>query len=146
MIKSLEYSQGELLISTSGQDMYEITKDLNTWLNKEQINSGQLTLFIQHTSASICVQENASEDVIEDILQFFKKLVPENDALYRHNLEGLDDMPAHIKSMLTQTSLTIPVSNKKMNLGTWQGIFLIEHRFSSKKRKINLTLMGEPEK
>ena len=146
MIKSLEYSQGELLISTSGQDMYEITKDLNTWLNKEQINNGQLTLFIQHTSASICVQDNASEDVIEDILQFFKKLVPENDTLYRHNLEGLDDMPAHIKSMLTQTSLTIPVSNQKMNLGTWQGIFLIEHRFSSKKRKINLTLMGEREK
>ena len=146
MIKSFEYSQGELLISTSGQYMYEITKDLNTWLNKEQINNGQLTLFIQHTSASICIQENASEDVIEDILQFFKKLVPENDALYRHNLEGLDDMPAHIKSMLTQTSLTIPVSNQKMNLGTWQGVFLIEHRFSSMKRKINLTLMGEREK
>ena len=146
MIKSLEYSQGELLISTSGQDMYEITKDLNTWLNKEQINNGQLTLFIQHTSASICIQENASEDVIEDILQFFKKLVPENDTLYRHNLEGLDDMPAHIKSMLTQTSLTIPVSNQKMNLGTWQGIFLIEHRSSSMQRRINLTLMGESEK
>ena len=146
MIKSLEYSQGELLISTSGQDMYEITKDLNTWLNKEQINNGQLTLFIQHTSASICIQENASEDVIEDILQFFKKLVPENDTLYRHNLEGLDDMPAHIKSMLTQTSLIIPISNKKMDLGTWQGIFLIEHRSNSMKRKINLTLMGEREK
>ena len=145
MIKSLEYSQGELLISTSGQDMYEITKDLNTWLNKEQVDSGQLTLFIQHTSASICVQENASEDVLEDILQFFKKLVPENDALYRHNLEGSDDMPAHIKSMLTQTSLTIPVNNKKMNLGTWQGIFLIEHRSSSMQRKINLTLLGESE-
>ena len=126
MIKSLEYSQGELLISTSGQDMYEITKDLNTWLNKEQINNGQLTLFIQHTSASICVQENASEDVIEDILQFFKKLVPENDALYRHNLEGLDDMPAHIKSMLTQTSLTIPVSNKKIRNPTppWQSCLI----------------------
>ena len=146
MIKSLEYSQGELLISTSAQDMYEITKDLNTWLNKEQINNGQLTLFIQHTSASICVQENASEDVIEDILQFFKKLVPENDAVYMHNLEGIDDMPAHIKSILTQTSLIIPISNKKMNLGTWQGIFLIEHRSSSMKRKINLTLMGESEK
>ena len=146
MIKSLEYSQGELLISTSGQDMYEITKDLNTWLNKEQINNGQLTLFIQHTSASICIQENASEDVIEDILQFFKKLVPENDTLYRHNLEGLDDMPAHIKSMLTQTSLTIPVFNKKMNLGTWQGVFLIEHRSSSMQRRINLTLMGKSEK
>tara|TARA_B100001105_G_scaffold213457_1_gene178459 strand:+ start:64 stop:504 length:441 start_codon:yes stop_codon:yes gene_type:complete len=146
MINSLQYSQGELRISTSGQQMYEITKDLNTWLNKEQINHGQLTIFIQHTSASLCIQENASEDVIEDILHFFKKLVPENDALYRHNLEGPDDMPAHIKSMLTQTSLTIPVNNKKMNLGTWQGIFLIEHRSSSMQRKINLTLLGESEK
>ena len=146
MIKSLQYSQGELIISTLGQDMYEITKDLNTWLNKEQINHGQLTIFIQHTSASLCIQENASEDVIEDILHFFKKLVPENISLYKHNLEGADDMPAHIKSMLTQTSLIIPISNKKMNLGTWQGIFLIEHRFSSMKRKINLTLMGESEK
>ena len=146
MIKSLQYSQGELIISTLGQDMYEITKDLNTWLNKEQINHGQLTIFIQHTSASLCIQENASEDVLEDILHFFKKLVPENNALYRHNLEGPDDMPAHIKSMLTQTTLTIPVNNKKMNLGTWQGIFLIEHRASSMQRKINLTLMGESEK
>ena len=146
MIKSLQYSQGELIISTLGQDMYEITKDLNSWLNKEQINHGQLTIFIQHTSASLCIQENASEDVIEDILHFFKKLVPENKDLYSHNLEGPDDMPAHIKSMLTQTSLIIPISNKKMDLGTWQGIFLIEHRSNSMKRKINLTLMGEPEK
>ena len=146
MIKSLHYSQGELIIRTSGQQMYEITKDINAWLNKEQINHGQLTIFIKHTSASLCVQENASEDVIEDILHFFKKLVPENNALYRHNLEGPDDMPAHIKSMLTQTSLTIPVNNKKMNLGTWQGIFLIEHRSSSMQRKINLTLLGESEK
>ena len=146
MNKFLQYSQGELIISTSGQQMYEITKDLNTWLNKEQINHGQLTIFIQHTSASLCIQENASEDVIEDILHFFKKLVPENTSLYRHKIEGPDDMPAHIKSMLTQTSLTIPVFNKKMNLGTWQGVFLIEHRFSSMKRKINLTLMGESEK
>ena len=146
MIKSLQYSQGELTISTSGQQMYEITKDLNAWLNKEQINHGQLTIFIQHTSASLCIQENASEDVIEDILYFFKKLVPENASLYRHNLEGADDMPAHIKSVLTQTSLTIPVNNKKMNLGTWQGIFLIEHRASSMQRKINLTLLGESEK
>ena len=146
MIKFLQYSQGELIIMTSGQQMYEITKDINAWLNKEQINHGQLTIFIKHTSASLCVQENASEDVIEDILHFFKKLVPENNALYRHNLEGPDDMPAHIKSMLTQTSLTIPVNNKKMNLGTWQGIFLIEHRSSSMQRKINLTLLGESEK
>ena len=145
MIKSLKYSQGELIISTSGQQMYEITKELNTWLNKEQINFGQLTIFIQHTSASLCIQENASEDVIEDILHFFKKLVPENISLYKHNLEGPDDMPAHIKSMLTQTSLTIPVKDKRLNLGTWQGVFLIEHRSSSMQRRINLTLMGKSE-
>jgi len=123
--------------------MYEITQDLNAWLNKEQINHGQLTVFIQHTSASLCIQENASEDVIEDIIHFFKKLVPENTSLYKHNHEGPDDMPAHIKSMLTQTSLTIPVIDKKLNLGTWQGIFLIEHRSSSMKRRIHLTLMGK---
>ena len=123
--------------------MYEITQDLNAWLNKEQINYGQLTIFIQHTSASLCIQENASEDVIEDIIHFFKKLVPENTSLYKHNHEGPDDMPAHIKSMLTQTSLTIPVIDKKLNLGTWQGIFLIEHRSSSMKRRIHLTLMGK---
>jgi len=139
----LQYSQGELIISTSDQQMYEITQDLNAWLNKEQINHGQLTVFIQHTSASLCIQENASEDVIEDIIHFFKKLVPENTSLYKHNHEGPDDMPAHIKSMLTQTSLTIPVIDKKLNLGTWQGIFLIEHRSSSMKRRINLTLMGK---
>jgi len=139
----LQYSQGELIISTSDQQMYEITQDLNAWLNKEQINHGQLTVFIQHTSASLCIQENASEDVIEDIIHFFKKLVPENTSLYKHNHEGPDDMPAHIKSMLTQTSLTIPVIDKKLNLGTWQGIFLIEHRSSSMKRRIHLTLMGK---
>jgi len=139
----LQYSQGELIICTSDQQMYEITQDLNAWLNKEQINHGQLTVFIQHTSASLCIQENASEDVIEDIIHFFKKLVPENTSLYKHNHEGPDDMPAHIKSMLTQTSLTIPVIDKKLNLGTWQGIFLIEHRSSSMKRRIHLTLMGK---
>ena len=141
----LQYSQGELIISTSDQQMYEITHDLNAWLNKEQINYGQLTVFIQHTSASLCIQENASEDVIEDIIHFFKKLVPEDTSLYRHNHEGPDDMPAHIKSMLTQTSLTIPVRNKKMNLGTWQGVFIIEHRASPIQRKLNLTLIGNSE-
>ena len=141
----LQYSQGELIISTSGQQMYEITKNINSWLKKKQINYGQLTIFIQHTSASLCIQENASRDVTEDILYFFNKLVPENASLYRHNLEGPDDMPAHIKSMLTQTSLIIPVSDKKLNLGTWQGIFLIEHRSGSMHRKINLTLFGESE-
>ena len=143
MNKYLKYGQGEIKINTSGQKMYEITDDVNAWIKKEGISGGQLTIFIKHTSASLCIQENASRDVLEDIDNFLKKLVPENPTLYRHNIEGKDDMPAHIKSMLTQTSLTVPVRDKKMNLGTWQGIFLLEHRFNSLQRKINLTLIGE---
>ena len=143
MNKYLEYGQGEIKINTSGQKMYEITDDVNAWIKKEEISGGQLTIFIKHTSASLCIQENASREVLEDIDNFLKKLVPENPTLYRHNIEGKDDMPAHIKSMLTQTSLTVPVRDKKMNLGTWQGIFLLEHRINSLERKINLTLIGE---
>ena len=143
MNKYLKYGQGEIKINTSGQKMYEITDDVNTWIKKEEISGGQLTIFIKHTSASLCIQENASRDVLEDIDNFLKKLVPENPTLYRHNIEGKDDMPAHIKSMLTQTSLTVPVRDKKMDLGTWQGIFLLEHRINSLERKINLTLIGE---
>ena len=145
MDNRVKYAQGEITINSSGQALYEITDNINSWLTKEQINSGQLTIFIKHTSASLCIQENASSDVMKDIYDFITKLVPEDPSLYRHNIEGKDDMPAHIKSMLTQTSLIIPVSNKKMNLGTWQGIFLIEHRSSSMQRKINLTLLGESE-
>ena len=143
MNKYLKYGQGEIKINTSGQKMYEITDVVNSWIKKEKISGGQLTIFIKHTSASLCIQENASEDVQEDINNFLKKLVPENSTLYTHNSEGKDDMPAHIKSMLTQTSLTVPVRDKKMNLGTWQGIFLLEHRINSFERKINLTLIGE---
>ena len=143
MNKYLKYGQGEIKINTSGQKMYEITDDVNAWIKKEEISGGQLTIFIKHTSASLCIQENASRDVLEDIGNFLKKLVPEHPTLYRHNSEGKDDMPAHIKSMLTQTSLTVPVRDKKMNLGTWQGIFLLEHRINSLERKINLTLIGE---
>ena len=143
MNKYIKCQQGELIITTSGQSMYEITDNINTWLSKEQINSGQLTIFIKHTSASICIQENASRDVLEDIHDFFAKLCPENPLFYRHNIEGKDDMPAHIKSMLTQSSLTIPVNDNKMDLGTWQGIFLFEHRVNSMQRKIKLMLVGE---
>ena len=143
MNKYLKYTQGELTIKTSGQTMYDITDNINSWLINEQINRGQLTIFIKHTSASLCIQENASKDVIEDIHDFFTKLVPEKSSFYRHNIEGKDDMPAHIKSMLTQTSLTVPVNDNKMELGTWQGVFLLEHRIGSMQRKIKLTLVGE---
>jgi secondary thiamine-phosphate synthase enzyme len=138
----IKYKQGEIIIKTSGQGMYEITKNINSWLIKEQINSGQLNIFIKHTSASLCIQENASEDVLEDILDYFTKLVPEIPSLYKHNIEGRDDMPAHIKSALTQTSLIIPVKDSQMDLGTWQGVFLFEHRIASMKRMLKLTLFG----
>ncbi len=142
MSNHIKYKQGEIIIKTSGQAMYEITKNINSWLIKEQINSGQLNIFIKHTSASLCIQENASEDVLEDILDYFTKLVPENPSLYKHNVEGKDDMPAHIKSVLTQTSLIIPVKDSQMDLGTWQGVFLFEHRIASMKRMLKLTLFG----
>ena len=142
MDNHIKYKHGEIIIKTSGQAMYEITNNINSWLINEQINNGQLNIFIKHTSASLCIQENASEDVMEDILDYFTKLVPENPSLYKHNIEGKDDMPAHIKSVLTQTSLTVPVKNNQMDLGTWQGVFLFEHRTSSMERKLMLTLIG----
>ena len=135
--------QDELIISNNGQGMYEITNNVHDWIIKNNIIKGQLNLFIQHTSASLIIMENASPDVLEDINSFFQKIVPEDSSLYKHNYEGNDDMPAHIKSMLTQTSLTIPIDNKQMLLGTWQGIYLIEHRYSKYKRKIILSYLGE---
>ena len=135
--------QDELLISNNGQGMYEITHNVYDWIIKNNIIKGQLNLFIQHTSASLIIMENASPDVLEDINSFFQKIVPEDSSLYKHNYEGNDDMPAHIKSMLTQTSLTIPIDNKQMLLGTWQGIYLIEHRYNKYKRKIILSYLGE---
>ena len=142
MDNHIRYKHGEIIIKTSGQAMYEITNNINSWLIKEQINNGQLNIFIKHTSASLCIQENASEDVMEDILYYFKKIVPENPSLYKHNIEGKDDMPAHIKSVLTQTSLIIPVKDNQMDLGTWQGVFLFEHRIDSMSRRLKLTLLG----
>ena len=105
--------QEELLISNNGQGMYEITHNVYDWIIKNNIIKGQLNLFIQHTSASLTIMENASSDVLEDIKSFFQKIVPEDSSLYKHSYEGNDDMPAHIKSMLTQTSLTIPIHNKE---------------------------------
>ena len=142
MDNQIKYKHGEIIIKTSGQAMYEVTNNINSWLIKEQINNGQLNIFIKHTSASLCIQENASEDVMGDILDYFTKLVPENPSLYKHNIEGKDDMPAHIKNVLTQTSLTIPVKDNQMDLGTWQGIFLFEHRIAPMQRKLKLTLFG----
>ena len=139
----MKYLQGEIIVNTAKQLIYEITGEINEWLKKQSIQDALLTTFIQHTSASLFIQENASSDVLEDIKNFFKKLVPEDPDLYQHTIEGKDDMPAHLKSLLTQVSLTIPVKNRRLELGTWQGIFLFEHRIQNQKRKISLTLIGK---
>ena len=131
-----------LTYPVDGKGMYEITKDTSAWVNKHQLDKGHLNLFIQHTSASLTIMENASLDVLEDINDFFMKLVPEDSSLYKHGYEGDDDMPAHIKYMLTQTSLTVPINKGKMMLGTWQGIYLFEHRYQAKKRNITLSFIG----
>ena len=130
-------------IDTAGKGMYEITNEVIKWTQEKNLTKGQLNLFIQHTSASLTIMENASPDVLDDINNFFLKLVPEDSSLYKHGYEGDDDMPAHIKYMLTQTSLTIPIMNKKLTLGTWQGIYLFEHRFHSTNRKITISFIGD---
>ena len=132
----------DLIYSTNGKGMYEITDNINNWVSKKNITQGQLNLFIQHTSASLTIMENASPDVLEDINRFFLKLVPEDSSLYLHGYEGNDDMPAHIKYMLTQTSLMIHIKNKQLTLGTWQGIYLFEHRYNPHKRKISFSFVG----
>ena len=134
--------QDELIIHTKGQGMYEITNEINNWIINNTINKGQLNIFIQHTSASLTIMENASSDVLDDINSFFKKIVPEDASLYKHGFEGDDDMPSHIKSMLTQTSLTIPIQNKNLLLGTWQGIYLIEHRYNNFNRNLIISFLG----
>ena len=130
-------------IDTAGKGMYEITNEVIEWTQEKKLAKGQLNLFIQHTSASLTVMENASPDVLEDINNFFLKLVPEDSSLYKHGYEGDDDMPAHIKYMLTQTSITIPIIDKKLILGTWQGIYLFEHRYHSTNRKITLSFIED---
>ena len=129
-------------IRTNGINLYEITNNIIDWINKINLNKGLLNISIQHTSASLLLQENADPTVLEDFKYYFFKLVPFNDN-YLHATEGYDDMPAHIKTSLTNTNITLSVIDKKLNLGTWQGIFLFEHRTSSKDRFINLHYIGD---
>ncbi len=129
-------------IRTNGINLYEITNNIIDWINKINLTSGLLNISIQHTSASLLVQENADPTVLEDLKNYFLKLVPFNDN-YLHATEGYDDMPAHIKTSLTNTNVTLSVVDRKLKLGTWQGIFLFEHRTSSKDRFINLHFIGD---
>ena len=133
----------ELTVKTKGQGLYDFTKETTDWVKKQKIHSGILNLNILHTSASLTVQENADPDVLYDIKNFFDKLVPMNNDLYKHTTEGIDDMPAHLKAMLTNTQLTLSVKNKKLILGTWQGLYLFEHRLKNQNRTISHHLIGD---
>ena len=133
----------ELTVKTKGQGLYNFTKETIDWIKKQKIHSGILNLNILHTSASLAIQENADPDVLYDIKNFFDKLVPMNNDFYKHTTEGIDDMPAHLKTMLTNTQLTLSVKNKKLILGTWQGLYLFEHRLKNQNRTIFHHLMGD---
>jgi secondary thiamine-phosphate synthase enzyme len=132
-----------LSVNTRSKGLYPFTTEVDRWLAKQEVKDGLLTLFIQHTSCSLVIQENADPDVTLDMRDFFEQLVPEDASGYRHTLEGPDDMTSHIRSSLTQTSLAIPVINRKMTLGTWQGLYVFEHRARPHQRKVVVHLMGE---
>jgi secondary thiamine-phosphate synthase enzyme len=133
----------EISVATRGKGFYEITGGAASWLGGLGISEGLLTVFIRHTSASLTIQENADPDVVRDLEKFFSRLVPENDPLYTHTTEGPDDMPAHVRAALTQTQLSIPVARGRMALGTWQGIYVFEHRRHPHRRQVALHVMGE---
>ena len=132
----------DIPFSVNGKGMYEITDRVNDYVLRNSLTQGQLNLFIKHTSASLAIMENASPEVLRDIDRFFSKLVPEKAKLYEHSLEGDDDMAAHLKLMLTQVSLTIPIKENRLNLGTWQGIYLFEHRYHANNRTICISYLG----
>ena len=125
-----------LEIKTEGQRLYEFTNNTLNWINKNNFQNGIINLSIQHTSASLVIQENADPDVQRDMISYFDKLVPMNNSLYSHTAEGKDDMPAHIKSALTNNQISLSIKNTELLLGTWQGIFLFEHRIQPHKRII----------
>lgn len=130
-------------IATGGRGLIEITAGVRDWTAKQAIATGLLTLFCRHTSASLVIQENADPDVRADLEAFFETIAPEDTRRYRHDTEGPDDIPAHLRAVLTQTQLSIPVANGKPVLGTWQGIYLFEHRRAAHEREIVLHLIGE---
>jgi len=137
----------KITIRTNGRRLYDITPQVMSWVNSVATNSGVktglLTLYIQHTSASLLINENYDSDVLVDMDTFFERLVPDGDPMFIHTAEGRDDMPAHIRSALTQTSISIPFLDGKLALGTWQGIFLYEHRFAAHTRNVLLHLIAE---
>lgn len=132
-----------LQVKALGRKLYDITPQVLQWANAQNITTGLLTLYIQHTSASLLINENYDRDVLVDMEAFFNRLVPDGDDLFIHTVEGPDDMPAHVRTALTQTSLSIPLIEGKLALGQWQGIFLFEHRHMAATRRIIMHLIGE---
>jgi secondary thiamine-phosphate synthase enzyme len=139
MLQSLH----ELRISTRGRGFYEITDNVADWLSQKNFQNGLLTLHLRHTSASLLIQENADPDVRRDLETFFSRLVPDGDCMFIHTAEGDDDMPAHIRTALTAVNLSMPVSKGRMTLGTWQGIYVWEHRRAPHSRTVNLHFIGD---
>ena len=132
----------EIKINTKGQGLYDFTTKTLSWLNRQKIANGMLNINILHTSASLVIQENADPDVLYDLKNFFDKLAPMDNKLYKHTTEGKDDMPAHIKSTLTNNQITLSVKDKKLMLGTWQGLYLFEHRLEKHIRVLSHHLIG----
>lgn len=133
----------QLHLKTNGRRLYDITQEVTQWAKQSGMQSGVLTLYIQHTSASLLINENYDADVLVDMEAFFARLVPDGDSLFIHTVEGVDDMPAHVRSALTQTGLSIPLLEGRVALGQWQGIFLYEHRLMPHSRRVLLHLIGE---
>ena len=133
----------EIALQTEGRGLYDVTPKIIDWVDKQEIQDGLLTLLIQHTSASLLLNENYDSDVQTDLENFFSRLVKDGDSLFTHTIEGDDDMPAHIRTALTQTNLSIPIKNKKLLLGQWQGVYVFEHRYSEFCRKVKIHLIGE---
>lgn len=133
----------ELNIPTRGRGLNEFTREVARWIQQNQFRDGLVTLHLQHTSASLQIQENASPDVPRDFEKFFARLVPDGDPIFEHTIEGGDDMPAHVRTALTAVNLSIPVHDGQMTLGTWQGIFLWEHRHHGHARRVTLHFIGE---
>jgi secondary thiamine-phosphate synthase enzyme len=132
-----------LHVQTDGKGLVEIGAEISRWLRAQNVSTGLLTIFCRHTSASLLIQENADPDVQTDLENFFEEIAPEDSTRYVHKTEGLDDMPAHIRTALSQTQLAIPVASGRIVLGTWQGIYLFEHRRAPHRREIVLHLLGE---
>lgn len=133
----------QISVATRGKGLYEITAQVESWLHETKVTTGLVTAFIRHTSASLTIQENADPDVVADLSEFFGRLVRESDTWYRHHAEGPDDMTSHIRAALTLTQVSIPVENGRMAFGTWQGLYVFEHRAAPHRRHVMLHAIGE---